>query len=103
LGIIAQRDELTAKSRRPEANRSKLLFEVYVMQGDMVIGEGLRRRTIIAEPTEETLSKFQEILNKVLSPPELFSKFKEEIRCFSPETKLHEALKYMKEHDFSQT
>jgi len=36
LGIIAQRDKVTAKSRRSEANRSKLLFEVRVMQENKI-------------------------------------------------------------------
>lgn len=38
---------VTAKSKLLEADRTKLLFEVCVMQEDKVIGEGLHRRTII--------------------------------------------------------
>jgi predicted thioesterase len=39
--------KVTAKSKLLEADRTKLLFEVCVMQEDKVIEEGLHRRTII--------------------------------------------------------
>lgn len=39
--------KVTAKSKLLEADGRKVLFEVCVMQGDKVVGEGLRRMTII--------------------------------------------------------
>ncbi|MCL4553311.1 MAG: hypothetical protein M1305_07165 [Candidatus Marsarchaeota archaeon] len=57
---------------------------------------------IIAEPTEETLTRFRDIVQKVLSPKGLIPTFQKEIQCFSPNEPLITALRYMGDNDFSQ-
>lgn len=57
---------------------------------------------IVAEPTEETLQRFKQIVARLLSPPRLLPAFRREIRCFSPADPLAEALRHMRENDFSQ-
>jgi hypothetical protein len=56
----------------------------------------------IAEPTENALSEFKRLVDDIICPKNLIPKFQTEIRCFSPNEKLVNALKYMRDYDFSQ-
>lgn len=57
---------------------------------------------IIAEPTAETLSKLAAIIEDIEAPRRVIPSFQREIRCFSPDEQLAQALRHMREHDFSQ-
>jgi len=55
-----------------------------------------------AEPTDAALARFETIVNKIVSPKQLFPIFQSNIRCFAPNEPLVAALLYMKDNDFSQ-
>ncbi len=57
----------------------------------------------MAEPTEEALQEFEQIVQAILSPPKLIPQFqKSNIRLFLPQDPLVAALQHMREHDYSQ-
>jgi hypothetical protein len=58
-------------------------------------------REMIAEPTDETLAQFGRIVQQITSPKRLES-FLGQVRCFLPEDQLVNALRYMRERDYSQ-
>lgn len=59
-------------------------------------------REKIAKPTKEALSRFEHLVDSIISPKNLIPTFQTEIRCFSPKEQLINALKYMRDNDFSQ-
>jgi hypothetical protein len=56
---------------------------------------------IIAEPTEETLARFSDIVRRIIAPKRLDS-YRKQIKVFSTEDKLVTALRHMHDNDFSQ-
>ncbi len=57
----------------------------------------------IAEPTEEALREFEQIVQAIISPTKLIPRFqKSNIRLFLPQDPLVAALQHMREHDYSQ-
>lgn len=58
--------------------------------------------TFIAEPTEEALNGLARLTERVLRPPRLIPRFQRELRVFSPDDALADALRYMGEQGFSQ-
>lgn len=56
----------------------------------------------IAEPTKEALSKFKYLVDSIISPKDLIPAYQCELRCFAPDEQLVNALRYMKDNDFSQ-
>lgn len=58
-------------------------------------------RLIIAEPSEETLHRFKNIVDQVIKPKRLDS-FTRQLRCFSVDEQLVAGLRYMRDHDYSQ-
>jgi CBS domain-containing protein len=57
----------------------------------------------IAEPTEEALREFKQIVQAIISPPKLIPQFqKSDIHLFLPRDPLVAALQHMREHDYSQ-
>lgn len=58
--------------------------------------------TIIAEPSAEALADFTSIVEKALRPKRLLPTFQRNVRVFSMEEQLVTALKYMRDHDYSQ-
>lgn len=57
---------------------------------------------IIAEPSEEVMIRFRGIVQSALSPKLLIPTFQRKIRQFAPNEPLVEALKHMKDNDYSQ-
>jgi predicted transcriptional regulator len=58
---------------------------------------------LIAEPSEQALREFEQIVQAIISPPKLIPQFqKPGIRLFSPQDPLMTALQHMREHDYSQ-
>jgi CBS domain-containing protein len=58
---------------------------------------------LMAEPTEETLRRFCDILGEVLRPKQLLElSTHPPLRPFQPNDRLVDALRYMRENDFSQ-
>ncbi len=57
---------------------------------------------IVAVPSQEALLRFKGIAQEVLAPSPLIPTFATPVRCFSPSDTLSEALRFMREHDFSQ-
>ena len=57
---------------------------------------------LLATPTEETITRQREIVDRLLRPQRVGNAFKREIHVFGPATLLHEVLKYMRHHGFSQ-
>ncbi len=58
--------------------------------------------TIIAEPSEAALLEFTAIVEKALAPRRLLPTFRRSVRVFSTEERLVEALRYMRDHEYSQ-
>lgn len=58
---------------------------------------------IVAVPSLEALLRFKGIAQEVLEPSPLIPMFATQVRCFSPSDVLTEVLRFMREHDFSQT
>lgn len=58
--------------------------------------------TIIAEPSEAALLEFTAIVEKALAPRRLLPTFRRSVQVFSTGERLVEALKYMRDHDYSQ-
>jgi CBS domain-containing protein len=57
---------------------------------------------IVAIPSEEALERFKKIAQQILEPKLLIPTFAADVRCFSPTEVLTDALRFMREHDFSQ-
>jgi CBS domain-containing protein len=57
---------------------------------------------VLAEPTEATLARFQALANEVMAPKRLESFALRGLQLFQPDASLVTALRYMREHDFSQ-
>lgn len=57
---------------------------------------------VIADPRQETLKKFEEILEMIKSPPRVIPRFQAQITVFSSEDPLGMALSHMHENDYSQ-
>ena len=57
---------------------------------------------IIADPSEDATNRFRIVVQSVLSPKLLIPAFQQKIRQFVPEEPLVEALRHMKENDYSQ-
>jgi predicted transcriptional regulator len=57
----------------------------------------------IAEPSEQALREFEQIVDAIVSPEKLIPRFqKSDICTFSPQDSLVTALQHMREHDYSQ-
>ena len=57
---------------------------------------------ILAEPSVSALDHFKQVAKYIFSPPKLIPTFKSSLRVFSPEDKLSDILRHMKDNDFSQ-
>ncbi len=57
---------------------------------------------IIAEPSEEVMTRFRSVVQSVLSPKPLIPTFQRSIKTFTQDEPLVGALKYMKDNDYSQ-
>lgn len=95
---LVERAARDSSAVRKEADRLK----AYGRFRNAIIHYRTYPEEIIAEPTEETLTRFRDIVEKVLSPKGLIPTFQKDIFCFSPDEPLLTALRYMRDHDFSQ-
>ena len=59
-------------------------------------------RVVIADPRDDTVSKFEKIKNEIINPQSLISIAAKNLDVFSPETSLSAALKSMRTNDYSQ-
>ncbi len=55
-----------------------------------------------AEPTTEALTYFRSLVEAIISPEPLLPRFARELRVFSPDEPIADALTYMRANDFSQ-
>lgn len=58
-------------------------------------------REIIAEPTEPALNQFQGIVTSIIAPKKV-DNYVKQLRVFTPNESLRNALQFMRENDFSQ-
>ncbi len=57
---------------------------------------------VIAEPTEETITRFTRIVENITAPKRVIPTFQSNVRIFPAQGPLTEALGYMKNNEFSQ-
>src|SRR5579859_1601047 len=55
-----------------------------------------------SEPTEETLERFQTLLQKIFSPEKLLPAFQKDVRCFAPSESVAVVLGYLRLTGYSQ-
>ncbi len=58
-------------------------------------------RELLAEPTDETVAEFVQIVQQIIAPTRLDA-FAQQLRVFRSQDLLENALRYMNDHDFSQ-
>jgi predicted transcriptional regulator len=94
---------LDQASRRNAAVRKHVgVLKDYADFRNVLIHHRAYPRDTIAEPTEQALARFRRVIEDIKSPPRLIPKFQRDIRCFSPDDPLLEALVQMRENDYSQ-
>ncbi len=59
-------------------------------------------QVVIAEPTEATIAQFTHIVQSITAPKRLLPTFQKQVRVFSTEAPLLEALDYLKNNQYSQ-
>lgn len=58
-------------------------------------------RELLAEPTDETVAEFEQIVQQIIAPQRLDA-FAQQLRLFRSQDLLESALHHMNDHDFSQ-
>lgn len=82
------------------SNSSRL--KQFAMLRNAIVHDAEYPPQIVATPSEEALQRFKKIAQQILEPRLLIPIFAAEVRCFSLAEHLTDALRYIREHDFSQ-
>lgn len=91
-----------AAQKNPAVQREAAQLKKYGDLRNAIVHDSAYPGEKFAEPTDATLAKFAGILNRIISPKQLFPAFQREMRCFAPNEPLVAALAYMRENGFSQ-
>lgn len=59
-------------------------------------------REVVAQPNEKLVDEFARFVEEVKAPTRLLPTFQRDLRIFSPDEPLREALNFMRHHDYSQ-
>jgi len=91
-----------ASSQDPVIQKhSKTLKDFGKLRNAIVHDRGYPRE-VVAEISEQALSRFERLVEYILKPPLVYPLFKRDVRAFSAGDSLQSALTYLKEKDFSQ-
>jgi hypothetical protein len=98
---MSQRLRLAAQQQTRLQKHLYELIDYANLRNAIVHGRGTSIE-IIAEPTEDTLKRFQILVQELTNPPAAVPRFQRPVQCFSPQDSLTDVLSYMNVNDFSQ-